>query len=520
MAVTKTWESALAVKLEATEPAGKPLERRREFFWLAGASIVVAFGLMTVFLAKTQDLVYSPQITNLNDARMAPPQGSAIDPRLFEYAAQHRPLPNVGALARLHIPIAKIKPLLVVRTPEEFKKTFLIWVSAYFAAFWVVHFAWRLMRFRGDGAILPAIHVLTGLGLILMVSLRDPLRDTLEFKKFAWGVVLGCATLLLPLLRAFQYRQFSRWIYTPLLLALGLFLALLALGSGPTGSDAKVNLGPFQPVEAVKILLVFFMAGYFARNWERLRELHPRMIVLRWLRLPRFSDVLPVMCGVACALVLFFVLKDMGPALVMGFVFLSLFAIARGRAGLAVLGIVALVAGVAIGYHYGAPHTVVDRVSMWLSPWDNDVHGGDQLAHSLWAFATGGPWGSGPGWGDPSVIPAGHTDLVLPAIAEEWGLPGVIAIFLLFGLLVHRSFRIALRAPDEYAMFLGLGIATLLSLEMLLISGGVLGAIPLSGVVSPFLSSGNTAMLANFFIFSVLAGISNQTTKILSLIHI
>src|SRR5581483_1361860 len=213
-------------------------------------------------------------------------------------------------------------------------------------------------------------------------------------------------------------------------------------------------------------------------------------------------------------LVLFFVLKDMGPALVIGFLFLILFGLARGRAGLAFLGVILLVGGVAMGYRLGTPHTVVERVSMWLSPWDNNVRGGDQLAHSLWAFATGGPWGSGPGWGDPSVIPAGHTDLVLPAIAEEWGLSGVIAIFLLFAVLVHRSFRIALRAPDEYAMFLGLGLATLLALEMLLISGGVLGAIPLSGVVSPFLSSGNTAMLANFFIFAVLAGISNQTAKI------
>jgi cell division protein FtsW (lipid II flippase) len=53
---------------------------------------------------------------------------------------------------------------------------------------------------------------------------------------------------------------------------------------------------------------------------------------------------------------------------------------------------------------------------MWLSPWDNDVHGGNQLAHSLWAFSTGGAFGSGPGWGDPAMIPAGNTDLVLPAI--------------------------------------------------------------------------------------------------------
>ncbi len=220
------------------------------------------------------------------------------------------------------------------------------------------------------------------------------------------------------------------------------------------------------------------------------------------------------MSAVACALVLFFVLKDMGPALVTGMLFLIVFAIARRRSGLAVLGVALLVGGVVIGCHFGAPHTVVERVSMWLSPWDNDVHGGDQLAHSLWAFATGGPWGSGPGWGDPAVIPAGHTDLVLPALAEEWGFPGVVSVCLLLGLLVWRAFRIALNAPDEYALFLAAGCGTLLALEMLLISGGALGAIPLSGVVSPFLSSGNTAMLSNFLIVAVLLGISNQSARL------
>jgi hypothetical protein len=45
---------------------------------------------------------------------------------------------------------------------------------------------------------------------------------------------------------------------------------------------------------------------------------------------------------------------------------------------------------------------------------------------------------------------------------------------------------------------------------MLLISAGVLGALPLSGVVSPFLSSGNTAMVANFLIFALLASIGNS----------
>jgi cell division protein FtsI/penicillin-binding protein 2/cell division protein FtsW (lipid II flippase) len=562
MAVTKSWESRASAE-PVVERRAKNLERQREFWWLLGASALVACGLAAVFSAKTQEFpqiqaqLASGELINLNSAPSKEVldqalvliddagQRAYVAERLQAFLASHAALPNVGALARLRLteadgqadpralslwqndvakrkpvpasvpllPIARFKPLVVVRDPHEFLREFEIWTGLYLAAFWLVHFLWRLRGFRGDGGLLPAVQLLSGIGLMLMVSLRDPLRDTLEFKKFAWGCVAGCVLLLLPLMKLFDYRRFAQMIYTPLLVALGLFFALLKLGSGPTGSDAKVNLGPFQPVEAIKILIVFFLAAYFARNWERLRDLHQKALIpgfMRFLELPRLNHVLPVLVGVSSALVMFFVLKDMGPALVMGFLFLVLFGVARGRSGLAIVGLSALVLGVVIGNHYGTPHTVVERVSMWLSPWSNDVRGGDQLAHSLWAFATGGPLGSGPGWGDPSVIPAGHTDLVLASIAEEWGIPGVAAIALLFAFLLRRSFVIALHAPDDFGVFLGLGLSSLLGLEMLLISGGALGAIPLSGVVSPFLSSGNTAMLANFFIVAVLAGISNQ----------
>ena len=61
------------------------------------------------------------------------------------------------------------------------------------------------------------------MGLILMVSLRDPLRDTLEFHKFAVGVGLGCLLLALPALKAFDYMRLADWCYTPLFAALGAF---------------------------------------------------------------------------------------------------------------------------------------------------------------------------------------------------------------------------------------------------------------------------------------------------------
>jgi len=525
MAITKSWERAVSIKL-AADPARR--ERRGEFLWLTGASLLIACGLALVWFAKIAQLPSTGQTIDVNTissgqelipylaiyADSAEREDAARE--IFAYLQTHPPIPNVGALARIRVgarrlPLQKLKPLLTVRTPETFLKEYVLWCLVYFAAFWMVRLAWSARKFRGDSTILPVLHLLTGIGLILAVSLRDPLRDTLEFRKFAWGVALGCSMLLLPLLRVLHYQRFSRWTYTPLLAALALFVLLMVRGSGPTGSDARVNLGPFQPVELIKILIVFFLAGYFAHKWEWLRDLRTRR--LRWLNLPRVSQTLPVMLGVAIPLAMFFLLKDLGPALITGFLFLLMFAIARNRVGLALLGLSILIGGVTLGYRYGTPKTVVERVSIWLSPWDNDVRGGDQLAHSLWAFSTGGAWGSGPGLGDPAMIPAGHTDLVLPAIAEEWGLAGVVSIGLLFAFLVQRTFRIALQAPDELAMFLSLGLGVLIALEMLLISGGVLGAIPLSGVVSPFLSSGNTAMLANFLIFAVVLGISNQRPR-------
>src|SRR5271166_7084452 len=123
-----------------------------------------------------------------------------------------------------------------------------------------------------------------------------------------------------------------------------------------------------------------------------------------------------------------------------------MFAAARGKPGLAIAGLALMVASVAVGYRMGQPHTVVQRIDMWVAPWDNDVHGGDQLAHALWAFSTGGPTGSGPGWGDPEMIPAGNTDLVLPAIGEEWGFAGVASVLGLLGFLVSRALRVAVRA--------------------------------------------------------------------------
>ena len=535
MAVTRSWTGpGSKPAIVAIEGRGQPPS---EIWWLVSASLLVAAGLAIVYAAKTEpfasvtEKLHRGELVNVNtvsapddllpllESFPGPTGRAAIAEKTFDFLQRARPLRNVGALASLRVktprlqllPLSKLKPLMVVRTPREFQKQFLQSALLYFAGFYLVALLWSRTRFQGDRAFLPALHLLTAIGFILMIGMRDPLRDTLEFRKFAVGVFLGCLLLALPALKIFDYQRLSDWCYTPLFAALALFGLLMAFGKGPTGNDAKVNLGPFQPVELIKILLVLFLAGYFTRNWERLRDLREKRILpglFRRAGVPRLEHVVPVLCAVAIAVLLFFVLKDLGPALVTIFVFLAMFAVARGRPGLAIAGLALMVAAVSVGYRMGQPRTVVQRIDMWLAPWDNDVHGGDQLAHALWAFSTGGPYGSGPGWGDPEMIPAGNTDLVLPAIGEEWGFIGVAAVFLLFGFLVSRALRAAVLAETHFGFFLGLGLASLIAFEMLLITSGVLGALPLSGVVSPFLSSGNTAMLANFLVFALLASIS------------
>ena len=397
MAVTRSWEARTPLALDAAKPP-VPAARRRELWWMLCASLLVALSLAHAYIAKTQDFpqlrekLDRGELVNLNAIHGADslmpvleviPEAdrASVAGQVSAFVERSRPVANVGALARLRslkdekarlLPMGVVKPLLVVRTPREYLRAFLIWTIIFFAAFYLVHAVWRWARFRGDPAILPALHLLTGLGLTLMVSLRDPLRDTLEFSKFAWGSALGCLLLLLPLLRAVRLsavratgatRRCSPHSHSS---ACCWRSAPDRRATTPRSTSARSSRW-----SSIKILLVLFLAGYFTRHWERLRDLREKRLV------PASCLARPAAVG-ACrcrccarwrsALVMFFVLKDLGPALVTFFVFLAMFAVARGRAGLALAGHrCCMVGGVALGLSHAAqPHTVVDRIHMWL----------------------------------------------------------------------------------------------------------------------------------------------------------
>ena len=533
--------------------------RGAEFLWTTAAALVVAAGLYQVYQAKSRAFaeidkgLASKTLLNLNALSAREDLLTTLGPMFPDPAERDLVarkiyyvsggLSNVGAIARIRVTASElgrgrtlkdlrdrlagrdsmplltaaevrdVKTLLVVRAPGQFRRTFFRWAVVFLAAFLLAHLWWSARGFRGDQLLLPAVLLLTGAGLVLMVSLRDPVRDNLLFVDFAQGVGLGAVILIVASALDFE-RLLGKLSFVPLLASFTLSVLLIVFGSGPGASDAKVNFLGFQPVEVIRILLVLFLAGYFASRWDVLRharETRASVAALtRRVDIPPLEYTIPMLACVGLSLIFFFLQKDMGPALIFGCLFLTLYGLSRGSAFVPAVGLGMLAVGFAGGYLLGVPHTVSERVAMWLSPWDNFVHGGDQLAHSLWAFATGGAAGTGVGLGDPQVIPAGHTDLILSVLGEECGFLGIAAAFALYAFLVYRAFRIALRARTDYEFFLAAGLAAATALQVLVIACGALGVSPLTGVVTPFLSYGRTAMVTNFLVVGMLLSISGR----------
>jgi cell division protein FtsW (lipid II flippase) len=572
MAVTYTTASARDAGRVRGPGFAQPLELA-----LAAASVLAVVLLLAAYAGavnapRTEPSVLPPiNLNTLADAESLEPILEAVFPlagdrrlaasELFGYLVQadggRRVLPNVGALGRARVSavaidraasagayrerlqqerarakaagreapetmalltpgqLSAVKPYVVVRDFGAVRGSLLMWAALYVLAFHAISLAWRAQGLRGDRLLLVAAHVLTALGFAAMVSRPDPLRDSLLFVRYAEGVIAGLlvgGAISFVNVRIGSLRTLS---YLPLAAAFILSLLLLSpLGSGPAGSGAKVNLGPFQPIEAIRILLALFLAGYFARNWELLRAVRSERIgafaLPSWMNLPRARYALPVLLGVGAALALFFGQRDLGPALMLAVVFLAAYAVARGTIGLVLAGAVLLGAGFYLGYQLEISSTLADRIRMWRAPWDNTARGGDQIAQALWSMSSGGLFGTGMGLGDTRYLPAGHTDLALAAIAEELGFAGLLAVGMLHASIIARAMATARRASSDYGFFLAITLALFLAVPVLLMAGGSIGVVPLTGVVTPFLSFGGSAMVANFAALGLLASIRSD----------
>ena len=369
---------------------------------------------------------------------------------------------------------------------------------------WVALALWAFFASRAHGAILrrlpdadpylfPAAALLSGWGLLTVWRLDS----TFGARQAIW---LGISMLVLYFGVRFPSILDSLRKYKYLLLSAGLTLTALTLffGTNPLGYGPRLWLGCcgiyFQPSEPLKLLLVAYLAAYLA---DRLP-----------IQLGTLSLLYPTLLLSGIAILLLYFQRDLGTASIFIALYTIIIYIATGRRRTVLVSAGFLVLVGIVGYYF--IDIVQARIDSWLNPWDDPSGGSYQIIQSLMAIANGGLEGRGPGLGSPALVPVAISDFIFAAIAEETGLIGTVGLSALFGLILSRGLRTAIRAPNLFRRLFAAGLSAYIGIQALLIMGGNLRLLPLTGVTLPFISYGGSSLLTSFIALLFLLLISNH----------
>jgi cell division protein FtsW (lipid II flippase) len=376
-------------------------------------------------------------------------------------------------------------------------------VCSFVAAFATAHLLLNRYLPCRDPFLLPIVALLSGWGLLLVG------RSAINFlvRQTVWLLISTVALLIIARFGG-DLRWLRRFRYTWLFGGLALLAATLVLGVNPSGYGLRLWLGAwgvyFQPSELLKLLMIVYLASYLAERKDLL--ISERWKVGRW-RLPPLAYVGPLLAMQGIAIVLLAWQQDLGTAMLFSFTFLAMLYLATGQweyiaAGLGLF----IVLGLA---GYLLSDRVAVRIDGWLNPWPDAADRTFQIVQSLLAFGAGGIFGRGLGLGDPSYIPAVHTDFVFTAAGEEFGLMGALVVIGLYAVLLLRGFRIAARTSHPFEYFLAAGLTSGLVIQAWVIMAGNARLAPIAGVTLPFISYGGSSLLISFVTLGLLLRISS-----------
>lgn len=377
------------------------------------------------------------------------------------------------------------------------------WDVDYRLSHWLGYIAWGLLTYithrhltkqlpERDTYIFPTASLLVGWGLLTVWRLDE----NFGLKQTLWFAV--ASVVFIALLRLRNDLSFLR-NYKYLFLTAGLLITGLTLifGTNPLGIGPRLwlNLGGFyfQPSEPLKVLLVIYLSAYLA---DRVN-----------IRLSSIPLLIPTAVVTGLALLLLIVQRDLGTASIFIMIFTVFLFIATGKRRLLIGTGSFLLAALLIGYYFvDIIHT---RVVGWLNPWGDPTGNSYQIIQSLLAVANGGILGRGLGIGSPLLVPVSISDFIFAAISEEAGLAGTLGLICLIWLILSRGLVIALHAPDQFRRYLAAGITAYLGIQSLLIIGGNLRLLPLTGVTLPFVSYGGSSLATSFLALYLLLTISH-----------
>jgi len=312
--------------------------------------------------------------------------------------------------------------------------------------------------------------------------------------------MFGLLGLLVMHLTARHGLQIVRRL-TPLILAVSLFLllAVLAVGTNVNGSTRWLGSGflQIQPSELAKVALILYGADMLARKPKRVRSLEGMMPFL-------------LVVGVTALLVV--AEPDLGTTMVIAFaVAATLIAAGARPRDLALIG--AGLACFALLMTAIEPYRMA-RLTSFLDPGADAAGAGFQAAQAKIALGSGGLFGVGIGNGVQKAfyLPEAHTDMISAVIGEELGLVGIVGVVGLFSLFGYAGLQTAKKAKDGYGKILVAGLTSLILVQATVNLFAVMGLAPLTGVPLPFVSYGNSSLLASLFSVGLILNVARGGT--------
>lgn len=315
---------------------------------------------------------------------------------------------------------------------------------------------------------------------------------TRQLVAMAFGIVAMAVAARVP------YNWYRKAAAPIFLVSIAGLLAVLLVGDRDYGSQRWIDLGftEFQPSEFAKFATIVALAAVMAKKERKLDDV--------------WHFVVPVVTIVGLTCLLIILEPDLGTMLIVAAAAFAILVVsASPMRYVASAGAIGAVGAILLAYISDYRFA---RVTAFLNPYADELGDGYQVLQGLGALGTGGTFGVGLGasrtrWG---WVPNAHTDFIFAIIGEEIGFAGGVVIIALFALIAVLGLVVAFRAPDRFGRFLAVGITVWITTQAVVNIGGVVQAMPITGMPLPFISFGGTALVMAMGAAGVLLSIARR----------
>jgi rod shape determining protein RodA len=342
------------------------------------------------------------------------------------------------------------------------------------------------VRDHFDWALFLVACLLAVIGVVNLYSATSVARAALSdayIQQVYWLVVGG---ILATVVAAIDYRHYERLGYVLYAVGIVLLLLVLVLGKDIRGSSRWINIGSFsfQPSEFMKLFLVIALGKYLHDDPKAEGRTLTDLVV------PAVLAAIPML--------LIMRQPDLGTALILGLIFVTVCALTRIQWRSLALLAVGLGILVPTAFKYGLKDYQMERITAWLNPEQNILSFNWDPHHARVAIGNGGLAGQGFMRGTQNqflFLHEQHSDFPFPVYAEDWGFLGCLFLVGIYGFLVLWSIRVASTAKDRFGAVLAVGVGGLIFWHAFFNLGMVTGLLPVVGVTLPLFSYGGSSVL-------------------------